>query len=149
MAQGQFLIRNRHCNQWHGRVIIPKTLREHFNGKREFRRSLKTSDKTTVKRRALEFWVEWKNGFERIEQEANDPMRYIETHDALERKHVFDLDNPKDEQKLAREMHENANKFLAKFADNPEVLERLLAINDNTLNETVKTDKIQTTSEAL
>jgi len=135
MAQGQFLIRNRHCNQWYGRVIIPQTLREHFHGKREFRRSLKTSDKTTAKRRALEFWVECQNGFERIEQEANDPMRYIETHDALGRKHVFDLDNPKDEQKLAREMHENANKLLAKFADNPEVLERLLAINDNALKQ--------------
>ena len=28
-------------------------------------------------------------------------------------------------------MHENANKLLAKFSDNPEILERLLAINDN------------------
>ncbi len=46
MATNQFLARNRHQNQWCGRVIIPQRLRYCFSGRRELRRSLKTSDKT-------------------------------------------------------------------------------------------------------
>ena len=134
-SQSQFLIRNRHSNQWYGRVIIPTLLRPQFEGKREVRRSLQTSNKTIAKRRALAFWLQCQEKFERIRQGEQGSMRYIETHDALGRKHVFDLDDPKDEEKLAREMHENANKLLAKFSDNPEILERLLAINEKRLAE--------------
>jgi integrase len=132
-SQSQYLIRNRHSNQWYGRVVIPTLLRDQFNGKREVRRSLQTSNKTIAKRRALAFWLQCQEKFERIHLGEQSSMRYIETHDALGRKHVFDLDDPKDEEKLAREMHENANKLLAKFSDNPEILERLLAINDKQL----------------
>ena len=107
-SQSQYLIRNRHSNQWYGRVVIPTLLRGQFNGKREVRRSLQTANKTIAKRRALEFWLECQNHFERIQLGEQRSMRYIETHDALGRKHVFDLDDPKDEEKLAREMHENA-----------------------------------------
>ena len=46
MAATQFLIRNRHCNVWYGRIVIPLKLRKHFNGKRELRESLRTSDRT-------------------------------------------------------------------------------------------------------
>ena len=67
MAATQFLIRNRHCNVWYGRIVIPLKLREHFNGKRELRKSLGTSDRTTAKRLALEFWIECQHGFDRLD----------------------------------------------------------------------------------
>ncbi|RLA51126.1 MAG: hypothetical protein DRR42_11150 [Gammaproteobacteria bacterium] len=64
MAQAQFLIRNRHNNTWYGRVIIPHTLRCHFNGRAELRRSLSTSNKPQAKRRSLAFWVQCQDGFD-------------------------------------------------------------------------------------
>jgi hypothetical protein len=57
MAATQFLVRNRHGNVWHGRIVVPLKLREHFNGKRELRKSLGTSDRAEAKRRALVFWL--------------------------------------------------------------------------------------------
>lgn len=67
MAATQFLIRNRHCNVWYGRIVIPQKLREHFNGKRELRKSLGTSDRKLAKRLALEFWIACQNGFDRLD----------------------------------------------------------------------------------
>ena len=67
MAATQFLIRNRHCNVWYGRIVIPLKLREHFNGKRELRKSLGTSDRKAAKRLALEFWIECQHGFDQID----------------------------------------------------------------------------------
>jgi bifunctional DNA-binding transcriptional regulator/antitoxin component of YhaV-PrlF toxin-antitoxin module len=66
MVATQFLVRNRHCNVWYGRIVIPSKLREHFNGKRELRKSLGTSDRNRAKRLALEFWIECQNGFDRV-----------------------------------------------------------------------------------
>jgi hypothetical protein len=66
MATTQFLIRNRHCNVWYGRIIVPLKLRKHFNGKRERRKSLRTSDQTEAKRLALQFWIECQYGFDRL-----------------------------------------------------------------------------------
>jgi hypothetical protein len=54
-SQSQYLIRNRHSNQWSGRVVIPILLRPLFDGKREVRRSLHTANKTIAKRRALAY----------------------------------------------------------------------------------------------
>ncbi len=65
-------------------------------------------------------------------------MRYIETFDALGRKHIFDLDSPEDEKKLAQEMHQNANRLLNKFADQPDILERLLSLNADSYQKPVK-----------
>lgn len=67
MAATQFLIRNRHCNVWYGRIVIPLKLREHFNGKRELRKSLGTSDRQAAKRLAMEFWIECQHGFDRLD----------------------------------------------------------------------------------
>jgi len=67
MAATQFLIRNRHCNVWYGRIVIPLKLREHFNGKRELRKSLGTSDRNRAKRLALQFWIECQHGFDRLD----------------------------------------------------------------------------------
>jgi hypothetical protein len=67
MAATQFLIRNRHCNVWYGRIVIPLKLRQHFNGKRELRKSLRTSDRTKAKRLALQFWIECQYGFDRLD----------------------------------------------------------------------------------
>ncbi len=162
MATGQFLIRNRHQNTWVGRVIIPLSLTSIFNGRRELRKSLHTTDKSLAKKRSLSFWVECQSGFDTLKNMSNtdfsfktihcftkflsdgthqsfgNNMRYIETHDALGRKHVFDLDNPEDEKKFAQEMHQNANKLLTKFADQPDILERLLSLNDQAYPPTVK-----------
>ncbi len=154
MATGQFLIRNRHNNMFYGRVIIPLSLREQFNGKRELRKSLRTTDKFQAKKRSLSFWVDCQRGFDTLKNMSNtnfsfktghcfkkflsdgfrqshgNTMRYIETFDALGRKHIFDLDSPEDEKKLAQEMHQNANRLLNKFADQPDILEKLLSLND-------------------
>jgi len=67
MAATQFLIRNRHCNVWYGRIVIPLRVRQHFNGKRELRKSLRTSDRTKAKRLALQFWIECQHGFDRLD----------------------------------------------------------------------------------
>ena len=67
MAATQFLVRNRHCNVWYGRIVIPLKLRDHFNGKRELRKSLGTSDRKSAKRLALEFWIECQNGFDQLD----------------------------------------------------------------------------------
>jgi len=154
MATGQFLIRNRHNNMFYGRVIIPLSLRAQFNGRRELRKSLRTTDKFQAKKRSLSFWVDCQRGFDTLKNMSNteiifktgqcfkkflsdgfrqshgNTMRYIETFDALGRKHIFDLDSPEDEKKLAQEMHQNANRLLNKFADQPDILEKLLSLND-------------------
>ena len=67
MAATQFLIRNRHCNVWYGRIIVPLKLRKHFNGKRELRKSLRTSDRTKAKRLALQFWLECQHGLDQLD----------------------------------------------------------------------------------
>ena len=67
MATTQFLVRNRHCNVWCGRIVIPLRIREHFNGKRELRKSLGTSDRKSAKRLALQFWIECQHGFDRLD----------------------------------------------------------------------------------
>lgn len=67
MATNQFLVRNRHCNIWYGRIVIPLKLREHFNGKRELRKSLGTPERKAAKRLALEFWIECQNGFDQLD----------------------------------------------------------------------------------
>jgi len=64
MAATQFLVRNRHCNVWYGRIVIPLKIREHFNGKREIRKSLGTSDQNRAKRLALKFWIKCQDGFD-------------------------------------------------------------------------------------
>ncbi len=68
MAISQFLVRNRHCTVWYGRIVIPLKLREHFNGKREIRKTLGTSDRKAAKRLALQFWVNCQDGFDRLEE---------------------------------------------------------------------------------
>lgn len=94
MSSAQFLFRNRHNNTWYGQVVVPKSLRSTFNGKRLIRQSLKTTDKRVAKRLALEFWVEWQKQFERIKQNrhrGDADMRYIETTGVLGNKHVIDM----------------------------------------------------------
>ena len=66
MAQGHFLVRNRHHNTWYGRVVIPQMLRAFFNGRRELRHSLKTTDKQLAKRLSRLFWVQCQQGFDAL-----------------------------------------------------------------------------------
>jgi len=159
MAQGQFLIRNRHNNRWYGRVVIPSSLRDHFNGKCEFRRTLNTTDKTTAKRRALEFWVECQKGFEALSQSPtvdavahiSDRMtglsmkkkdrrqagfltehHRIEFEDVFGSRHVVDLDDPAKEQEVALQLQANATALLDKYKDRPDILDRLLSIQSST-----------------
>ncbi len=66
MATSQFLVRNRHHNIWYGRVIVPLDLRPQFNGKRELRKSLGTTDKIVAKRQATAFWLECQHGFDQL-----------------------------------------------------------------------------------
>jgi len=50
MAQGHFLVRNRHQHHWYGRVVIPRHLRPAFNQRRELRTSLETPHKQLKQR---------------------------------------------------------------------------------------------------
>ena len=48
------------------RIVIPKDLREHFNGKREHQQTLKTKDHLEAKQRAEPLHKEWKAKFEAL-----------------------------------------------------------------------------------
>ena len=66
MAGSHFLVRNRHNNIWYVRIIIPAALKVQFNNKREFRRSLKTTNKQEAKKLSFAFWVACQNGFDQL-----------------------------------------------------------------------------------
>ncbi|MCP5347357.1 MAG: site-specific integrase [Gammaproteobacteria bacterium] len=148
MQHGHFLVRNRHQLNWYARVIVPLSVRHHFAGKRELRVSLKTTDKTRAKRLSRLFWVQCQQGFDRLSARKTtekpfkqtrcflswcgiphkqDVMK-ITTHDALGRKHVIDLDDPKEEARLAREFQANALALLEQFKDNPDILAKLMRV---------------------
>ena len=75
MAHGHFLIRNRHQQNWYGRVVIPQALRPVFNHRRELRLSLKTPDKQQALRRSRHFWLQCQFGFERLEhRQRSEPF---------------------------------------------------------------------------
>ncbi|MEZ5529742.1 MAG: site-specific integrase [Porticoccaceae bacterium] len=152
MAQGQFLVRNRHQQVWYGRVVIPGHLRDRFNQRRELRVSLDTSDKQKALRRSRHFWLQCQSGFERLEkhprkepfedtrafiswlsrerqgQGQTDMAYYIETFDVFGRKHVIDLDDPEKEKELALALQANAIALLESYKNRPEVLDRLMKI---------------------
>lgn len=132
-SQSQYLIRNRHSNQWYGRVVIPTLLRDQFNGKREVRRSLQTSNKTIAKRRALEFWLKCQNQFERIKQQDGNSVvhipKLIKTTDILGRLHEVDLNDPEMEKAVVAQLHKDAAALLDQYKDNPEILNRLLQLS--------------------
>jgi integrase len=156
MPSGHFLVRNRHQLNWYGRVIIPLSLRSHFNGKRELRVSLKTPDKQRAKRLSRLFWVHCQTGFDRLASRplsegyfkqtgefldwAGIPMnprsknknnvmaKYIETTDALGHKHVIDLDDPEEERELAAAFHANALAMMEMFKSEPDVLLKLMQV---------------------
>tara|TARA_R110000787_G_scaffold65861_6_gene148092 strand:+ start:7675 stop:9351 length:1677 start_codon:yes stop_codon:yes gene_type:complete len=152
MAQGHFLIRNRHQQMWYGRVVIPRHLRTQFNQRSELRVSLKTPDKQQALRRSRHFWLQCQSGFERLyarpRQEPFENTRafihwlardnqghrqtdmayYIETFDVFGKKHVIDLDDPAKEQELAMALQANALALLDRYKDNPDILDRLMKI---------------------
>ena len=153
MAQGHFLVRNRHGHNWYGRVIIPHHLRHHFAQRRELRLSLGTPNKQLAKRLSRRFWLQCQHGFDRLTTNAppspfahssaflhwlgdthnknslEQPAMYrIEMTDALGRKHVIDLDDPEQEQKLAREFQADALALLDRYKENPEMLDRLMGM---------------------
>ena len=155
MASSQFLIRSRHQTTWYSRVIIPTCLRDSFNGKRELRRSLGTSDKAVAKRQSLAFWLQCQDAFERLKHKTADAhflntdqfmawlsenmhqqadtnlMKYIKTTDALGNEHVIDLDGDLEgERALALQLHKDARELLQSFKDNPKVLRDLLSCRD-------------------
>jgi site-specific recombinase XerD len=155
MASSQFLIRSRHQTTWYSRVIIPTCLRDSFNGKRELRRSLGTSDKAVAKRQSLAFWLQCQDAFERLKHKTADAyfqntdqfmawlsenmhqqadtnlMKYIETTDVLGNKHVINLDGDLEgERALALQLHKDARELLQSFKDNPKVLRDLLNCRD-------------------
>lgn len=131
-SQSQYLIRNRHSNQWYGRVVIPILLRPLFDGKREVRRSLQTANKTIAKRRALAFWLQCQTNFERVQQDGNSVVnipKLIRTTDILGRLHEVDLNDPEMEKAVVKQLHEDAATLLHQYKDNPEILNRLLQLN--------------------
>ena len=156
MASSQFLIRSRHQTVWYSRVVIPTSLRKHFNGKRELRKSLGTSDKVLAKRQSLAFWLECQRRFDYLNnsdhpgisfedterfvewvcrdirgQGETEEMKYIETIDPLGNKHTIDLGGDfKGERELALKLHEDARELLQKFKDNPKLLQNLLGCRD-------------------
>lgn len=66
MAKHQFLSRNRHNTRYFFRGHIPKDLRPHFAGRREFRISLNTADKQIALRKAMALWVESQTIYEEL-----------------------------------------------------------------------------------
>jgi hypothetical protein len=160
VANGHFLVRNRHNHVWYGRFIIPVSLRQYFNGRRELRRSLKTSEKSIAIRRSRYFWLQCQLGFDRLQScpspaqffaKTNDFIKwlslervqghcpesmayYIETIDVLGRKHVIDLDDPKQEQEFALQLQADAATTLNRFKNNPEILDRLLKVGNTQLS---------------
>lgn len=154
MAQCQFLVQNRHQNTWYGRVIAPQSLHFYFSGKRELRRSLSTTDKTSAKRLALDFWVQCQAGFDHLyhspvmeqpfknarhflqwlsqRQSAQgcEGVRYIETTDAFGNKHTIDLisGDAKAEIEHAKWIHENTANIIESLKDDPETLRALLKL---------------------
>ncbi|MCU7849274.1 MAG: hypothetical protein KZQ89_15035 [Candidatus Thiodiazotropha sp. (ex Lucinoma kastoroae)] len=131
-SQSQYLIRNRHSNQWYGRVVIPILLRPLFDGKCEVRRSLQTANKTIAKRRALAFWLQCQTNFERVQKDRNSVVnipKLIKTTDILGRLHEVDLNDPEMEKAVVKQLHEDAAALLHQYKDNPEILNRLLQLN--------------------
>lgn len=70
MAQ-HFLVRNRHQNNWYGRVIISLSLRTQFCDRREIQRSLKTNDRSQAKKSAMRFWLQCQDGFEQLKSQSS------------------------------------------------------------------------------
>lgn len=171
MALSQFLVRNRHQNIWYGRVIVPSDLRSLFNGKRELRRSLGTTDKTEAKRQATAFWLECQKGFERLcnrsltaptFQTTPEFLEWLSAHqnyketvqamspdrekditawgkgdkdrmdfrDPFGNLHSFELGCPDKETAFALKLQERAEALLERYADNPEMLDRLFRVGN-------------------
>lgn len=57
MPNTSYLTKSRHGSIYYARISIPKSLRSHFQGQREFRVSLKTPCKAIAKWRALRVWL--------------------------------------------------------------------------------------------
>ncbi|MBL4711635.1 MAG: hypothetical protein JKX75_03905 [Gammaproteobacteria bacterium] len=152
MAQGHFLVRNRHQNTWYGRVVVPLALRPLFNHRRELRHSLHTPDKQRAKRLSRLFWVQCQSGFEQLQQQQRRGQPFQDTQefiswlsqdkgqghngmaykvdfvDMLGRRHVIDLDDPEKEEEFARRLQDDAAKLLGEFKDRPDILDRLMNI---------------------
>lgn len=56
------------------RIVIPKDLREHFNGKREHQQTLKTKDHLEAKQRAALLHKEWKAKFETLRAQGSNSV---------------------------------------------------------------------------
>jgi len=113
-------------------VVIPILLRPLFDGKREVRRSLQTSNKTIAKRRALAFWLQCQTNFERVQEDGDSVVnipKLIRTTDILGRLHEVDLNDPEMEKAVIKQLHEDAAALLHQYKDNPDILSRLLQLN--------------------
>lgn len=165
MALSQFLVRNRHQNIWYGRVVVPLELRAQFNGKRELRKSLGTTDKRIAKRQATAFWLECQLGFERLSGEAVEPpvfettpdfttwvsgrpsnvspikkinrflegqheLNRLDYRDPLGHTHIINFGDPDKEQAMALKLQERAEALLERYAENPEMLDRLFRVEN-------------------
>ena len=158
MSGKHFLARNRHNNIWYGRVVIPHALRPCFNGQKEIRLSLRTSDKKKAKFLSMELRVQCQKGFERLALAANGcsyfksskafldwltddrkqgvapPMKLIKLdleYAGSRSQYVIDLDDPKEEARLALQLQANAHAFMDQFKDDPDTLQRLTRIKDD------------------
>ena len=169
MANGHFLIRNRHGQNWYGRVIIPQALRPQFNHRRELRISLQTPNKRYAVRLSRQFWLQCQSGFERLAQytrqepfkdtraflhwlaqdtqgrRQTDMAYYIETFDVFGKKHVIDLDDPAREKELALELQANALAILDRYKDNPDILDRLMKIGHTDFSQPANQPESPTT----
>ena len=83
MAHGHFLVRNRHNNNWYGRVVIPRPLRPVFNNRREIRQSLGTPNKQRALRISCEpnncpgcFGYNARRGLNDYNSTLSPPMRH-------------------------------------------------------------------------
>ncbi|WP_341501918.1 DUF6538 domain-containing protein [Gallaecimonas sp. GXIMD4217] len=146
MASSRFIIRNRHGNSWHGRIIIPSSLRTYFDGRKEIRRSLRTADRTVAVRRALALWLHFQKIFESLRQGDNkmagkkfghdscnpetlNKKAPITLEDALGAPHHFDLGDPDKELEAAQRAQARAEALLERYKDNPEMLDRLFRVD--------------------
>ena len=92
-ASSHFLVRNRHNNIWYVRIVIPIALKMQFNNKREFRRSLQTTNKHEAKKLSFAFWLKCQFGFDQLIghpknikpfAEITEFLHWLSKHDKLD-----------------------------------------------------------------
>jgi integrase len=111
MTYGTYISKTRH-NAYQFRIIIPSELRDHFNGQREIRRSLRTDSRYAAIIRARFMWVEFQKVFADMKRKKRTKTKHeglstglITSLDFFGREVKFDYDGDVEKENKAFQLH--------------------------------------------